>query len=159
VLILNAASSIFAFNGHPEEGAKLVDKSLRIDPRATSLSLNTLKDAYFLDRRFKDLIAVVSRIPEDARGRGSRLLLAFSYALLGQHDDAERARADVLAHYPTISAELMVNQGWIFTRPQEQNLFLDGFRATNLPLCAADADLAKVAKPVRLPECQKQTAE
>src|SRR5262249_22347131 len=110
---------------------------------------------YFFARRFKDVIAVVSRIPEDARGRGSRVLLAFSYALLGQHDDAERARAAVLAQYPTISAEQMVNQGWIFTRPQEQNLFLDGFRATILPLCAAGADLAEFAKPVRLPECMK----
>jgi TolB-like protein/class 3 adenylate cyclase len=159
VLILNMASSIFASNGHPEEGAKAADKSLRIDPRANSLSLNTLKDAYFLDRRFKDLIAVVSRIPEDARGRGSRALLAFSYALLGQRDDAKRARAAVLAHYPTISAEQMINQGWTFTRPQEQTLFLDGFRATNLPVCAADVDLAKIAKPVRLPECVKQTAK
>jgi TolB-like protein/class 3 adenylate cyclase len=158
VLILNMASSIFAFNGHPEEAAKAADKSLRIDPRANSLSLNTLKDAYFFDRRFKDLIAVVSRIPEDARSRGARLFLAFSYALLGQHDEAERARAAVLAHYPTISAEHLMNQGWIFTRSQEQNLFLDGFRATNLPLCAADADLAKFAKPVRLPECLKHTA-
>src|SRR5215472_12987417 len=146
VLVLNAASSIFASNGYPEEGAKLADKSLRIDPRATSLSLNTLKDAYFFARRFKDVIAVVSRIPEDARVRGSRLLLAFSYALLGQHDDAERARAAVLARYPTISAEQMLNEGFIFTRPQEQKLFLDGFHATNLPLCAADADLAKFAK-------------
>jgi TolB-like protein len=159
VLVLNGASSIFAFNGHPEDGAKLADKALRIDPRANALSLNTLKDAYFLARRFKDVIAVVSRVPEDARGRGSRLFLAFSYALLGQHDDAERARAAVLAHYPKISAEQMMNQGWIFTRPQEQNLFLDGFRATNLPLCAADADLAKFAMPVRLPECLKQTAK
>jgi TolB-like protein/class 3 adenylate cyclase len=157
--ILNAASSIFAFNGHPEEGAKLADKSLRIDPRANSLSLNGLKDAYFLARRFKDLIAVVLRVPEDARSRGARLFLAFSYALLGQHDDAERARADVLAHYPTISAEQMINQGWVFTRPQEQNLFLDGFRATNLPLCAADVDLAKFAKPVHLPECVKQASK
>jgi predicted Zn-dependent protease len=100
VFVLNVASSIFAFNGHPEEGAKLADKSLRIDPRANSLSLNTLKDAYFYSRRFEDLIAVVSRVLEDARSRGSRLYLAFSYALLGQHDDAERARADVLARYP-----------------------------------------------------------
>ena len=158
VWILNAAASILAFNGHPEEAAKAADKSLRIDPRANSLSLNTLKDAYFYDRRFKDFIAVVSRVPENSRSRASRLYLAFSYALLGQHDDAERARAAMLAHYPTISAEQMLNQGYVFTRPQEERLFLDGFRATYLPVCAAGADLAKFAKPVRLPECLKQTA-
>ena len=53
----------------------------------------------------------------------------------------------------------MLNQGFIFTRPQEQKLFLDGFRAANVPLCASDVDLAKFAKPVRLPECMKQIAK
>ena len=53
----------------------------------------------------------------------------------------------------------MMNQGFIFTRPQEQKRFLDGFRAANVPLCASDADLAKFAKPVRPPECMKQTAK
>jgi hypothetical protein len=65
----------------------------------------------------------------------------------------------MLAHYPTISAEQMLNQGYVFTRPQEEKLFLDGFRTTYLPVCAADADLAKIAKPVRLPECVKQAGK
>jgi hypothetical protein len=64
-----------------------------------------------------------------------------------------------LARYPNISAEQMMNRGFIFTRPLEQKLFLDGFRAANVPLCASDADLAKFAKPVRPPECMKQIAK
>jgi TolB-like protein/class 3 adenylate cyclase len=155
VIVLNMAASIFAFNGEVEEAVKAADKSLRINPRGDAGSLNTLKDAYFYSRRFKDLIAVVSRVPENARSRGSRLYLAFSYALLGQSDDAGRARAAVLARYPKISAEQLLNEGFVFTRPQEEKLFLDGFRATDLPLCATDADLGKITKPIRLPECQK----
>jgi hypothetical protein len=51
----------------------------------------------------------------------------------------------------------MLNQDWAFARPQEENLFLDGFRAAGVPVCAQDVDLAKFAKPRRLPECVKQT--
>jgi hypothetical protein len=46
-----------------------------------------------------------------------------------------------------------LNQGWVFARPQELKLFLDGFRAVNIAVCAKSDDLAKIAKPVRLPEC------
>ena len=158
VTALMMASSVLGANGHPREGAELADKVLRIDPRADAGTLNTIKDAYFFDRRFDDLIAVVSRIPEDARARGSRVLLAFSYALLGRKEEADRARADLLDKYPAISAELMINQGWLYM-PREQELFLDGFRAAGVRLCASDADLAKIAKPVHLPECAKQTTK
>jgi hypothetical protein len=149
------AAAILAVSANPEDGAELADKVLRIDPEAGPGSLMTLKDAYFFTRQFEKLIAVVTRVREDARTRGSRLFLAFSYALLGRKDEAERARAVVMAKYPNMSAELLLNQGYVFTRPQEEKLFLDGFRAAGIPVCATDADLAKTAKPIRLPECLK----
>jgi TolB-like protein/class 3 adenylate cyclase len=156
VLIIAAAG--LAWSGHPEEGAALTDKVLRIDPRASSGTLNTIKDAYFFTRRYDDAVAVISRIPEDARGRGSRVLLTASYALLGRQAELARAKADLLAHYPSISAELLLNEGWAFARPQEENLLLDGFRAANLPVCGANADLATIPKARRLPECVRPTA-
>jgi TolB-like protein len=157
--VLHFAAAILAFSANPEEGAELADKVLQIDPRADVPTLNTIKDAYFYTRRFEKLIAVVTRVPENARTRMGRLYLAFSYALLGRRDEAARARAVALKLYPNISAEVLLNQGMVFTRPQEEKLFLDGFRAADVPLCAADADLAKIAKPVRLPECVKQTTK
>jgi hypothetical protein len=48
----------------------------------------------------------------------------------------QSARTIVLQKYPNISAELLLNQGWVFGRPQEMKLFVDGFRATNIPVCA-----------------------
>jgi TolB-like protein/class 3 adenylate cyclase len=153
VSILILAAAILAANGHPEEGVELADKVLRIDPSATAGSLNTIKDAYFFSRRFNDTVSVITRIPEDSRSRGSRLFLTFSYALLDRKDEAERARAELLSKYPSISAELMLNQDWTFARPQDEKLFLDGFRASGVPLCASNAELAKVAKPKRIPEC------
>ncbi len=156
--VLHFAAAILATSANPDEGAQLADKVLRIDPRADGATLSTIKDAYFFTRRFDDLIAVMMRIPEKERTRGGRLFLTFSYALLGRKDAADQARAIVLAHYPNISAELMMNQGWVFVLPASEKLFLDGFRATKLPVCASDADLVKIAKPVRLPECVKQRA-
>jgi TolB-like protein/class 3 adenylate cyclase len=155
VNVLIMAAATLAWSGKPEKAAELADKVLRIDPRASSGNLNTIKDAYFFSRRFDDLIAVVSRLPENARSRGSRLFLTFSYAFLAKHDELERARTQLLTEYPSMSAELLLNTGWFFARPQEKNLFLDGFRAASVPLCASDGDLATITKPTRLPECVK----
>ena len=86
------------------------------------------------------------------------MLLTLSYALLGRDDEAARARGELLAKYPSISAELLINQDWLFARPQEENLLFDGFRAAGLPLCALDADVTENPKPRRLPECAKPAA-
>lgn len=126
---------------------------LRLDPLATSNTLNTIKDAYFFARRFEDAVAVISRIPPESRSKGSRLFLTFSLAFLGRKNDAERARAELLEAYPNISAELLLNQGWAFEREEDTKLFLDGFAAANVPICASAADLVKIEKPVRLPGC------
>jgi TolB-like protein/class 3 adenylate cyclase len=159
VKVLGTAAAILAISANPEEGAELADKVLRIDPDADVATLNTIKDAYFFTRRFEKLIAVVTSVPENRRTRMGRLYLAFSYALLGRSAEADRTRAVALAKYPKISAELLLSQGFVFTRPQEQKLFLDGFRAAKIPVCAKEADLAKIAKPVRLPECVKQATK
>jgi len=110
---------------------------LRLDPGMTAENLNCVKDAYFFARRFEDVIAVASRIPQNARGLGIRLLLTLSYALLGRKQEADRARTELLAHYPSVSAELLLSQEWRMARDQEA-LFLEGFRAAKLPLRAGD---------------------
>jgi tetratricopeptide (TPR) repeat protein len=151
--VLVVAAAMLAWCGKPDEAAELADKVMKLDPWMAAENLNDVKDAYFLARRFGDVIAVVSRIPLDARGRGSRLLLTLSYAMLGRANDTARARAELLAEYPSISAELLLNQDWRFGRPQEEALFLEAFRAAGLPLCASDSDLAKLPNVRRLPEC------
>jgi hypothetical protein len=149
------AAAMQASNGMPEEAVELADRALRLDPCMTPENLGCIKDAYFYARRFGDFIAVVSRTPQDARGLGSRLLLTLSYALLGRREERARARAELLAAYPSISAELLLNQGWSVARPEEEAVFLDGFRAAGLAVCASDADLAQIVDPRRLAECVK----
>jgi tetratricopeptide (TPR) repeat protein len=154
VQVLYVAAAILAPTDQPEEAAQLADKVLRIDPSATAATLNTLKDAYFFSRQFQKLINIISRIPADARSRGSRMFLAMSYAFLGQDEQAERARKEFLDKYPTVSAELLLNQDWVFAYPEPEKLFIEGFRRTKLPLCASPEEIAKIAKPKRLPDCE-----
>jgi TolB-like protein len=153
LILIKQAAAVYGSSGHPEEGAELADKLLRLDPLATSNTLNTIKDAYFFARRFTDTVAVISRVPPESRSKGSRLFLTFSLAFLGRKDDLKRARAELLEAYPNISAELLLNQGWAFERDEDRKLFLDGFAQANVPVCATSSDLAKIEKPVRLPGC------
>lgn len=144
--VLVAASAVLAAGGKPEEAAELADKVLRLDPGMTAENLNCIKDAYFFARRFEDVIVVASRIPQNARGLGIRLLLTLSYALLGRRQETDRARTELLAHYPWVSAELLLSQDWRLAAAQEA-LFREGFRAAKLPLRAAEA-----AQPFRVAE-------
>ena len=153
ITLIKMAAAVLGSSGYPEEGAKLADKVLRLDPLATSGTLNTIKDAYFFSSRFEDAIAVISRVPPESRSRGSRLFLAFSLAFVGREDEARRARDLVLAAYPEISAELLLNQGWAFEREEDLRLFVDGFSAADIPVCATAEDLAKTQEPIRLLEC------
>src|SRR3546814_21063053 len=84
----------------------------------------------------------------------SDLLLTLSYALLGRVDEAAAARAELLAAYPSMSAELLLNQDWAFARTEEERLLLDGFRAAGIDLCASEADLAGVTNARHLPDCE-----
>jgi tetratricopeptide (TPR) repeat protein len=153
--VLVDASIVLASTGQPERAAQYADKVLRLDPWMTPEGLNGIKDAYFFVRRFDDVIAVVSRIPHEARGRGSRLLLTLSYALLGNETEMLKAKSDLLAHHPNISAELLMNQEWKFARREDADLFLKGFMAAGLRLCASDDELAHIPNVLRLPECQQ----
>jgi TolB-like protein/DNA-binding SARP family transcriptional activator len=149
--VLVVAAAMLAWCGKPDDAVELADKVMRLDPWMTAENLGCVKDAYFFARRFPDVIAIVSRIPQEARGRGVRLMLALSYAMLGRSNETERSRAELLAAYPSISAELLLNQDWVLARPEEENLLLEGFRAARLPLCASDAELAGIKNPRRLP--------
>lgn len=153
ITLIKMAAAVFGLSGNPQEGAQLADKVLRLDPLATSGTLNTIKDAYYFARRFDDAVTVISRVPSDARSRGARLLLTLSLALLGRENETRRARTELLAAYPNISAELLLNEGWAFDRERDLQLFLDGFDAAGLPRCASVDELSKSNNPQRLPDC------
>ncbi|HVO05022.1 MAG TPA: BTAD domain-containing putative transcriptional regulator [Candidatus Cybelea sp.] len=153
VQVLVVAAALRGGSGDAEEAAMMADKVMRLDPCMTAENLNCVKDAYFFSRRFDAATAIISRIPVDARGRGARLMLTLSHAMLGHVEATARSRAELLANYPGISVELLINQEWRLG-PAQEALLLECFRAAELPLCAAEVDLAGIPNPRRLAECK-----
>jgi hypothetical protein len=81
--------------------------------------------------------------------------MGFSYAYLDQTKEAEAAKAAYITRYGETSIEQWLNEGVVYLRQQEQDVFVDGYRKLGLPICAPDEYLAKIVNPKRLPECVK----
>ena len=155
--MLAAAASLLASAGEVEEALAAADRAVRLDPHMPPGLLRGVKDAFFFARDFERTIDAVRRMPEHSRSRGSVFMLAASYAFLGRAE-VEEARTAIVAKYGNVSAELWLNEGWVFGRQEEQDLFIESFRKVGLPVCATEAQLEKYANKKRLPECDAERA-
>ncbi len=95
------------------------------------------------------------QIPEESRDKFNRFLRAASYAFLGRAEDAEHAKADLIAKNGEQVMEIWFNDGEVFARANEQEIQRDGFRKLGLRICATEEELKKFDNPKRLPECVK----
>jgi TolB-like protein/class 3 adenylate cyclase/tetratricopeptide (TPR) repeat protein len=157
VLILVASG--FSFMGKAEEGAGLADRALRLDPRMTPANLTGVKDAYYMARRYEDTIAAVDRMPEEQRTRDSWVFLTVSYARLGRTHEAAEAKAKLLKAFPSVSAERMLNEDYVYARQEDEDLFVDGFRVAGLPVCMTREEIAQFPSLNPGPECQAERAK
>jgi hypothetical protein len=67
--------------------------------------------------------------------------------------EAQAAVAEALKRFPTLTIEELVSgPGW---SDLERQRFIETLRAAGFPACAAPETLARLANPVRLPECTK----
>ena len=83
-----------------------------------------------------------------------RPTLAAIYAATGRGDQAQRAAADALAQYPDLTIERFLISDPAYN-DVERGKLLPALRKAGLPACAAAGELAKLAKPLRLPECTR----
>ena len=153
--VLRVVSMNLPYLGEVEEAMTLADRALRLDPFLPPGNKTGLLDSYFHGRRFDRVIEIASSIPEKSRGKWVWITLAMSYAYLGQTKDAEAAKAYYLTRYGVTSIEQQLNEGLVYARQQEQDVFVDGYRKLGLPLCAPVEFLTKINNPKRLPECEK----
>jgi hypothetical protein len=56
--------------------------------------------------------------------------------MLGRAEEAGAAKTSFIAKYGEPSAEQWLNQGFVFARPAERDLFVQAFRQIGLPVCA-----------------------
>ena len=114
-----------------------------------------LVPAYFFGRKFERVIELTDQIPEENRDAWPRFFRAASYAFLGRAEDAERAKADLIAKNGEQVMEIWFNDGEVFARTNEQDIEREGFRKLGLRICATEEELKKFDNPKRLPECVK----
>jgi adenylate cyclase len=154
-LVLSTAAEQLATAGRPEEGVAMADLVLRLDPQMPRSLLRSLVPAYFFARKFERTIGLTDQIPEENRDARPRFYLAASYAFLGRAEEAERAKADLIAKDGEQVMELWFNNGDVFARTDEQDIEREGFRKLGLRICATEEELMKFDNPKRLPECVK----
>ena len=133
----------------------MADLVLRLDPQLPGSLLRSLVPSHFFGRKFERAIELTDQIPEENRDAQPRFIRAASYALLGRAEDAERAKADLIAKDGEQVMEIWFNEGDGFARATEQDLEREGFRKLGLRICATEEELKKYDNPKRLPECVK----
>ena len=111
--------------------------------------------AYFFGRKFERVIELVDQVLEESRNYYARFARAASYAFLGRAEDAERAKADLVAKDGEQVLEIWFNNGEVFARTNEQDFEREAFRKLGLRICATEEELKKLDNPKRLPECLK----
>jgi TolB-like protein len=151
--VLRAVSMQMPYLGKLEQGVELAERALRLDPHLPPGNKNGLLDAFFYARRFDKVIEIVRSMPTETRSKLAWLNLAMSYAYLDRTKDANAAKAAFIERFGTRSAEEWLNEGQVYVRQQEQDLFVNGLRKLGFPICALSEYLSKKTNPARLPEC------
>ena len=141
--------------GQPERGAEAADRALRLNPNAMGWAYGFFSYAYFMAGRYDDAVRSIERRPVDSLSRGGLVMRAAIYAAADRVDEAHRAAADALARYPDLTIEgFLSDPGY---NDVERGKLMPALRKAGFPACASADALAKLAKPVRLPECARPT--
>jgi tetratricopeptide (TPR) repeat protein len=152
--VLRAVSQMMPYLGEVEEGVILADRAVALDPHLPPGNRNGLIDAYFYARRFDRVIGIATSMPDETRARWTWIHLAMSYAYLNRAKEAEGTKAAYIERFGETSAEQWLNEGQVYARQQEQDLFVNGLQKLGMPICASAEYLTKITNPVRLPQCK-----
>ena len=154
--ILTFYSGFAARFGEPERGAQMVDKVMRLDPNYPMWASNFFAPAYFMAGRYQDALTMLERMTPNNYQRWTWVVRSSSLAALGRTDEAKASAMETLKQHPEVTVESMINEPGLSAI--ERNRFIETMPLAGFPACAKPEALAKLAKPVRLPECEAGTA-
>ena len=140
--------------GEPDRGAQLVDEAVRLNPSYPLWSARIFAYAYFMAGRYDDALRMLDRV--EAENLGTRMwpFRAGALAALGRDAEAKAAVLEALKWYPNITIEGTTNAPGY--SEAERKRIAETMRLAGFPPCAKPEALAKIEKPLRLPECQLQ---
>ncbi|RJT32746.1 adenylate/guanylate cyclase domain-containing protein [Mesorhizobium waimense] len=143
--------------GEPERGAQMVDQVMRLDPNYPMWTSNFFAPAYFMAGRYEDALKMLERMTPNNYDKWKWVVLSSSLAALGRMDEAKASVRETLNQYPDLTVESMINEVGLSTK--ERSRFVETMPLAGFPACAKPEVLAKLAKPVRLPECEAGEAQ
>ncbi|MEK1889257.1 MAG: adenylate/guanylate cyclase domain-containing protein [Phyllobacterium sp.] len=137
--------------GEPERGAQLVDEAVALNPSYPTWSARIFTVAYFMAGRYEDALRMLDRVEPKNYGKAQWILRSGALAALGRTEEAKASVSDTLKAFPNVSIEGMANEpGW--SEAEHQRLIAT-MKLAGFPPCANANEIAKIEKPLRLPEC------
>lgn len=155
--ILTFYTGFAARFGEPERGAQMVDQVMRLDPNYPMWTSNFFSPAYFMAGRYEDAVKMLERMTPNNYQKWNWVVRSSSLAALGRTDEANASVIEALRHHPDLTVESMINEPGLST--MERSRFIETMPLAGFPACAKPEALAKLAKPVRLPECEAETVK
>jgi class 3 adenylate cyclase/TolB-like protein len=137
--------------GEPERGALLADRAIRLNPNYRPWASGFLRWAYFMAGRYKDALQAMERQTPDNYSKHAWVQRAASFAVLGRAEEARATLGETLKRYPDLTIEDYVSDP-SFNDADREHL-IKTMKLAGFPACAKPDQLARFAKPVRLPEC------
>jgi TolB-like protein/class 3 adenylate cyclase/Tfp pilus assembly protein PilF len=155
--ILTFYSGFAARFGEPERGAQMVDQVIRLDPSYPTWTSNFFSGAYFMAGRYADAVKMLERMTPDNYQKWNWVVRSSSLAALGRTDEAKASVMETLKRHPDLTVESIVNEAGLSA--MERSRFIATMPLAGFPACAKPEALARLAKPVRLPECEAGKAK
>ena len=140
--------------GQARRGAEMVDKLVRLEPNFPIWSARQFSHAYFMAGRYGEALEMMEQIQPD---NYTLIFWAMRPAALAAAGRTEEARAWVvraIEAVPQLSIELMANEPGY--SDAEHQLLINTMRLAGFPPCSEPELAPKVAKSIRLPECQSK---
>lgn len=107
--------------------------------------------------RYEDALKMLERIAPNNYQKWNWVVRSSSLAALGRIDEANASVRETLKHHPDLTVESIINESGMSTT--ERSRFIETMPLAGFPACAKTGALAKLAKPVRLPECEAEEAQ
>jgi tetratricopeptide (TPR) repeat protein len=115
---------------------------------------NFFGPAYFMAGRYEDALKMLERMSPNNYDYWRWVVLSGTLAALGRMEEAKASVRETLKRYPDLTIESMINEVGLSTK--ERSRFIETMLLAGFPVCAKPEALAKLAKRVRLPECEAQ---
>ena len=137
--------------GKPERGVALIERVIRLEPNYPVWKARDFAYIYFMAAHYEQSLAMIARLTPENYWRDTWAFRAGSLAALGRVDEAQVISKEAAVARPDLNIEVLINDpgyGDI-----EHKRFLETLRPAGFSACAAADVLAKLEKPLRLPEC------